>query len=135
MSNQAIYSSLGGVAKGKKELETLYEINFDSLSLKGCYRSTQRLVDLYSRFEISKTDAYSVAKYKDEHGEIHFFDSVYYTDLASKIAELIKKNLEKEQRPRKFVLLHLNGLCCLIFRGNCAYYFLIFRLTHQIFLR
>lgn len=35
--NQAIYSSLGGVAKGKKELETLCEINFDSLSLKGCY--------------------------------------------------------------------------------------------------
>lgn len=70
--NQAIYSSLGGVAKGKKELETLCEINFDSLSLKGCYRSTQRLVDLYSRFEISKTDAHSVAKYKDEHGEIHF---------------------------------------------------------------
>ena len=90
--NQAIYSSLGGVAKGKKELETLYEINFDSLSLKGCYRSTQRLVDLYSRFEISKTDAHSVAKYKDEHGEIHFFDSVYYTDLASKIAELIKNS-------------------------------------------
>ena len=91
MSIRLFIVLLGGVAKGKKELETLYEINFDSLSLKGCYRSTQRLVDLYSRFEISKTDAHSVAKYKDEHGEIHFFDSVYYTDLASKIAELIKK--------------------------------------------
>ena len=92
--NQAIYSSLGGVAKGKKELETLYEINFDSLSLKGCYRSTQRLVDLYSRFEVSRTEAHSVAKHKDEPGEIHFFDSVYYTDLASEIAALIKEELE-----------------------------------------
>lgn len=115
--NQAIYSSLGGVAKGKKELETLYEINFDSLSLKGCYRSTQRLVDLYSRFEISKTDAHSVAKYKDEHGEIHFFDSVYYTDLASKIAELIKKELRKGTKaeeicviaPQWFMLFDLSG--------------------------
>ena len=115
--NQAIYSSLGGVAKGKKELEILYEINFDSLSLKGCYRSTQRLVDLYSRFEVSKTDAYSVAKYKDELGEIHFFDSVYYTDLASKIAELIKEELEKGTKaeeicviaPQWFMLFDLSG--------------------------
>lgn len=31
---------------------------------------------------------------KDELGEIHFFDSVYYTDLASEIAALIKEELE-----------------------------------------
>ena len=115
-------------------VETLYEINFDSLSLKGCYRSTQRLVDLYSRFEISKTDAHSVAKYKDEHGEIHFFDSVYYTDLASKIAELIKKELRKGTKAEEICVIAPQWFM-LIFRGNCAYYFLIFRLTHQIFLR
>ena len=45
-ANQAIYGSLGGVAKTKQELETLYETDFDSMSLRGCYRSTQRLVDL-----------------------------------------------------------------------------------------
>ena len=93
-ANQAIYGSLGGVAKTKQELETLYETDFDSMSLRGCYRSTQRLVDLYSRFEVSRTEAHSVAKHKDELGEIHFFDSVYYTDLASEIAALIKEELE-----------------------------------------
>ena len=93
-ANQAIYGSLGGVAKTKQELETLYETDFDSMSLRGCYRSTQRLVDLYSRFEVSRTEAHSVAKHKDEPGEIHFFDSVYYTDLASEIAALIKEELE-----------------------------------------
>lgn len=93
-ANQAIYGSLGGVAKTKQELETLYETDFDSMSLRGCYRSTQRLVDLYSRFEVSRTEARSVAKHKDELGEIHFFDSVYYTDLASEIAALIKEELE-----------------------------------------
>ena len=40
-ANQAIYGSLGGVAKTKQELETLYETDFDSMSLRGCYRSTQ----------------------------------------------------------------------------------------------
>ena len=93
-ANQAIYGSLGGVAKTKQELETLYETDFHSMSLRGCYRSTQRLVDLYSRFEVSKTGAYSVAKHKDELGEMHFFDSVYYTDLASEIASLITQELE-----------------------------------------
>ncbi len=93
-ANQAIYGSLGGVAKTKQELETLYETDFDSMSLRGCYRSTQRMVDLYSRFEVSRTEAHSVAKHKDEPGEIHFFDSVYYTDLASEIAALIKEELE-----------------------------------------
>ena len=93
-ANQAIYGSLGGVAKTKQELETLYETDFDSMSLRGCYRSTQRLVDLYSRFEVSRTEAHSVAKHKDELGEIHFFDSVYYTELASEIAALIKEELE-----------------------------------------
>lgn len=103
--NQAIYSSLGGVAKEKKELETLYGTNFESMSLKGCYRSTQRLVNLYSRFEVSKTDAYSVAKYRDELGEIHFWNSVYYTDLASKIAELIKAEIGKGTKPEEICVI------------------------------
>lgn len=115
--NQAIYTSLGGVAKEKKELEALYETSFEAMSLKGCYRSTQRLVNLYSRFEVSKTDAYSVAKYRDELGEIHFLDSVYYTDLASKIAELIKAEIGKGTKaeeicviaPQWFMLFDLSG--------------------------
>lgn len=93
--NQAIFSSLGGIAKNKNELEKLYEASFDSMSLKGCYRSTQKLVDLYSRFEVSKTDAYSAAKHKNELGEIHFFDFVHYMNLASEIANIIKIELEK----------------------------------------
>ena len=115
--NQAIYTSLGGVAKEKKELEALYGTSFESMSLKGCYRSTQRLVNLYSRFEVSKTGAYSVAKYRDERGEIHFWDSVYYTDLASKIAELIKDEIRKGTKaeeicviaPQRFMLFDLSG--------------------------
>ena len=116
-ANQAIYGSLGGVAKTKQELETLYETAFDSMSLRGCYRSTQRLVDLYSRFEVSRTEAHSVAKYRDELGEIHFWNSVYYTDLASKIAELIKAEIGKGTKaeeicviaPQWFMLFDLSG--------------------------
>lgn len=114
--NQAIYGSLGGIAKSRQELEMLYETNFNCLSLSGCYRSTQRLVDLYSRFEISKTGVYSVAKYKDYPGEIHYFNSVYYKDLASEIATLINKELSRGTKaeeiciiaPQRFMLFNLS---------------------------
>ena len=92
--NQAIYGSLGGVAKSKENLESLYETTFEVMSLKGCYRSTQRLVDLYSNFEVSKTKAYSVAEYKDVLGKINYSKSVYYKDLAFEIASLIKSELK-----------------------------------------
>lgn len=120
--NQAIYSSLGGVAKGKEELEELYGVSFESMSLKECYRSTQRLVNLYSRFEVSKTDAYSVARHRDELGEIHFCNSICYKNLASKIAELIKTEIEKGTKaeeicviaPQWFMLFELSRKLCLL---------------------
>ena len=65
------------------------------MTLKECYRSTQRLVNLYSRFEISKTNAYSVSKYRDEVGVIQYSDSIQMQDLASEIAKIIKSKLEK----------------------------------------
>ena len=61
-TNQAIYGSLGGVAKCKIELDSLFETTFQEMALTGCYRSTQRLVDLYSNFEVSKISAYSDRK-------------------------------------------------------------------------
>lgn len=96
--NQAIYSSLGGVAKGKSELETLFETCFEEISLCGCYRSTQRIVNLYEKLEIRKTGVYSVAQYKDERGEVHFYDSVHYTDLAHMIAEIIVERLQNGEK-------------------------------------
>lgn len=93
--NQAIFTSLGGIAKKKKELESLYETTFETMTLKECYRSSQRLVNLYSRFEISKTNAYSVSKYRDEVGIIQYSDSIHKKDLASEIAKIIKSELEK----------------------------------------
>ena len=92
--NQAIYGSLGGVAKNKSELESLYDTTFIAMSLTGCYRSTQRLVDLYRSFEIDETNAYSVAEYKDDCGQISYCNSVYLEDLADEIASIISSELE-----------------------------------------
>ena len=92
--NQAIYGSLGGVAKNKSELESLYDTTFNAMLLTGCYRSTQRLVDLYRSFEVDETNAYSVAEYKDVWGQISYCNSVYRENLADEIASIISSELE-----------------------------------------
>lgn len=43
--NQAIYGTLGSVAKSADEIRMLYPLDFCEETLSGCYRSTQRLVD------------------------------------------------------------------------------------------
>ena len=98
-TNQAIYGSLGGVAKNQKELEELCDTTFNAMSLTGCYRSTQRLVDLYRKFEIAKTKAYSVAKYREECGQINYCSSVDRKDLADEIATIISSALKNGIEP------------------------------------
>lgn len=100
-TNQAIYGSLGGIAKSQKELEALYDTTFNAMSLTGCYRSTQRLVDLYRSFEISETNAYSVASYKDMWGHISYCDSVEWGNLAERIAAIISLELGTGVEPNE----------------------------------
>lgn len=48
----------------------------------------------------------------------YIFDSVYYTDLASKIAELIKEELEKGTKAEE----QGNSMVYAVDSGNYAYY-------------
>jgi len=91
--NQAIYGSLGGVAKCKAELDTLYETTFKELRLTGCYRSTQRVVNLYKNFEVSQTGVCSVADIKDATGTINYCRSVSKENLTAEIAAIICSEL------------------------------------------
>jgi superfamily I DNA/RNA helicase len=90
--NQAIYGSLGGVAKCKAELDALYETTFKEMPLTGCYRSTQRVVNLYKNFEVSQTGVCSVADIKDAAGTINC-RSVSNENLTAEIAAIIRSEL------------------------------------------
>jgi len=63
--NQAIYTSLGGVVKCKRQLDSLMRRDFSVKHLTGCFRSNQRIIDFYNNFaceceEIqSNTDNYA----------------------------------------------------------------------------
>lgn len=103
--NQAIYASLGGVAKCRAELEALYETEFKEMSLMGCYRSTQRVVNLYSNFEISKTGVNSVAEIKDVTGIISYSKSIPKERLIGEIVAIIKSELEAGRKAEEICIL------------------------------
>lgn len=88
--NQAIYRNLGGVAKDAESLSQQFGIVLKQDQLSGCYRSTQRLIDYYSHFEVSKTNAVSISIHKDERGIISYNSTLHKNNLPIKIAEIIK---------------------------------------------
>lgn len=104
-TNQAIYGSLGGVAKRKAELDSLFETTFKEMALTGCYRSTQRLVDLYSNFEVSKIIAYSVAEIKNVAGTISYCQSVSKENLADEVATIINSELKSGRKADEICVL------------------------------
>lgn len=91
--NQAIYGNLGGVAKSKKELESIFETSFKQMHLRGCYRSTQQIIDFYKDFEVNPTGIVSVSKIKDEYSEISYNKSISQYNLPNEIARIIRKEL------------------------------------------
>lgn len=94
--NQAIYKSLGGVVKSIDELNSNFmNSNFKEMTLNGCYRSTQRIVDIYSKFMITQYSIESLGKNKNEKGFLYYNNTINKDKLAPLIANIIKKCLEK----------------------------------------
>ncbi len=87
--NQAIYSSLGGIAKSRQEIMQEFEIDqLAHLHLTGNYRSSQRIIDLSITLQDDETQVVSLADYADERGIITFNNQDYHKD---DIPELIAK--------------------------------------------
>jgi superfamily I DNA/RNA helicase len=91
--NQAIYGGLGGVAKDKGDMDALFDTAFEDKSLTGCFRSTQKVVDFYTEFEIYATGVTSVADIKDRKGKLSFNASVSKDKLAECIADILMAEL------------------------------------------
>jgi superfamily I DNA/RNA helicase len=92
-ANQAIYGSLGGVAKSSDEIRKLFLINFREECLDGCYRSTQRVVNYYSNYEVVTTGVKSIADIVDKNGVIVLDQEINKDDLAERIAIILKEQM------------------------------------------
>lgn len=92
--NQAIYGGIGGRAKNKEELDSLFETSFEVDQLDGCYRSTQRVINFYSKFQIDSSIISSESELKDMMGVITYDRLTSKNDISNKIAAIIQEQLE-----------------------------------------
>ncbi|WP_200837199.1 UvrD-helicase domain-containing protein [Dyadobacter sp. 3J3] len=95
-TDQAIYASLGGVAKTIEEIR--FEIgnqHITPLTLTGNYRTCQRIIDFYRHFQTQPIDIIAVGKNAKLEGSITFNNSINERDLVTEIARLIELSIEK----------------------------------------
>lgn len=92
--NQAIYDSLGGVAKSKKEIESLFNQSFVEAHLSGCYRSCQRIINYYCKFAVNPIQINSINDNNSHRGVITFCDNISKRELTSCIARIIECSIK-----------------------------------------
>ena len=94
-TDQAIYGGLGGVAKTCDELQKEFGIRFQERELDGCYRTTQRIVDYYSNFQLKNMKIQAVSDIRDEVGCLVYDNTISKSELFEKIAYIVKEDLSK----------------------------------------
>ena len=94
--DQAIYTSLGGVAKELEEIEAEIDpLAIRELSLTGNYRSTQRIIDFYRHFQNKSIPITAVGVNRAERGMISLNKTINFADLPEEIARLIQLSIDK----------------------------------------
>lgn len=89
--DQAIYGSLGGVAKSADEIKKEFgNIELTQLELSGNYRSTQRIIDYYRNFQTELIEIESQCSYATERGVLSLNDKAKKDDLVESIATIIE---------------------------------------------
>src|SRR6218665_2343145 len=94
--DQAIYGSLGGVAKSLREIKTQFgNIAIKEKELSGNYRSNQRIIDYYRNFQSTNIEIESMCEYSRERGVITFSNQTVDKDhLSTHIAGIIREHLD-----------------------------------------
>jgi DNA helicase II / ATP-dependent DNA helicase PcrA len=93
-SDQAIYGSLGGVAKTLTEIETEFGSPFVNKELSGNYRSNQQIIDYYRNFQTSTIDIKALGSNAAETATITFNKTVDKDELVAHIVKIICNRLE-----------------------------------------
>lgn len=96
-TDQAIYASLGGVARNMEEIKLEIEnLPISPLTLTGNYRTCQRIIDFYSHFQTQKIKIEAVGRNATDRGYITFNDRIHHSDIVVEIARLIQLSLDKD---------------------------------------
>lgn len=92
--NQAIFGSLGGVAKTADELNALTGRQVKQLSLQSNYRSSQHIVDYFSHFAVAPLQIQATGQHQGWHGDLVHDTTIDKSGLVQGIAKLIRHNVE-----------------------------------------
>lgn len=106
--NQAIYDSLGGMAKTIQEIKDEFaRTHLKHRELSGNWRSTQRIVDFCSNLcEAGDEKITSMAEYAEETGLITYANQGINKDnLAETIAKVVQYHLNQRVRPEEICIL------------------------------
>ncbi|WP_042224232.1 UvrD-helicase domain-containing protein [Oceanobacillus manasiensis] len=103
--DQAIYSSLGGIAKNKYEIEEEIGSRVNELELSGNYRSTQRIVDFFSNFQSTGLYIDSLASYAEDQGAIVLNKTINENQLYQEIAKIVDMNLKEGVKPSEICII------------------------------
>ncbi|WP_342558309.1 ATP-dependent helicase [Metasolibacillus sp. FSL K6-0083] len=104
--DQAIFKSLGGIVKSPAEIsQDIGGYNIKQLGLSNNYRSTQRLINLYSNFQSTDLLIESLASYCSEDGIIMFNKTTHKDNLVDTITEIINKEISNGISPNDICIL------------------------------
>lgn len=93
--DQAIFDTLGGVAKSLEEIsEEIGGYPITHCNLSGNYRSSQRIIDLYRNFQLTDIEINALGENANEQSEITFNSDIEVENLTEKIAQIIDRNIQ-----------------------------------------
>ena len=104
-TDQAIYGSLGGIAKNIEEIEEITALKFTKETLNGCYRSTQRIIDYYSYFQNEPYKIISLSDSAEVRGTIFLSTSIHKDDIYDYIAGLIQQKIKEGVPPEEICVI------------------------------
>lgn len=88
--SQAIYGSIGGVAKSGAEIKAQFKLpQLQQLTLSGNYRSNQRLVNYYANYQITDFTIVAKGKSANNAGFIHHEFLLHRDTIHEHISKLI----------------------------------------------
>ncbi|SMQ71918.1 ATP-dependent helicase [Agreia sp. VKM Ac-1783] len=92
--NQAIFTSLGGYAISLKDFRSIVGIPVKPLALSRNYRSSERIIEYFGRFNVHGTTIVSASDEATYPSQVTFDDQTTRKNLEIEIARLIRYNVQ-----------------------------------------
>ncbi len=94
-SDQAIYGSLGGVAKSHEEIELEFEAVFENKELTGNYRSNQKIINYNKNFQTTQIEIKALGLNVNDEAIIKYDTDIHKDKIIEEIAKIIKEKINE----------------------------------------